>query len=118
MSQEDLDAVKALFVAFAGRDLDAVARVLDPKVEIRPAIVGGPEGVVYRGLSGNSDFWADIDAAWAECRIAAAKAVLPSTSLRRGSLSCGTGKSWASRVSATSVPPSKPPGCGSRKPRV
>jgi ketosteroid isomerase-like protein len=69
MSQEDMDAVKALFVAFADRDLDAVARVLDPTVEIRPAIVGGPEGVVYRGLSGNSDFWADIDAAWAEFRI-------------------------------------------------
>ena len=54
MSQADLDAVKTLFVAFAGRDLDAVARVLDPKVEIRPAIVGGPEGVVYR--AGNSTF--------------------------------------------------------------
>ena len=126
MSQEDLDAVKTLFVAFAGRDLDAVARVLDPKVEIRPAIVGGPERVVYRGLSGNSDFWADIDAAWAEFRtepeefrdlgdvsscwgapsLAAAKAVLPSTNLRRGSLSCVKGKSSASRVSATSVPPS------------
>ena len=81
-----------------------MARVLDPKVEIRPVIVGGPGGIVYRGLGGNSDFWAEIDAAWAEFRIepeefrdlgrravsshwgapslAAAKAVLPSTNLR------------------------------------
>jgi ketosteroid isomerase-like protein len=29
----------------------------------------GPEGVVYRGLNGNRQFWADIDAAWAEFRI-------------------------------------------------
>jgi ketosteroid isomerase-like protein len=69
MSQENVDAVKGLFVAFADRDLDAAARVLDPKVEIRPAIVGGPEGVVYRGWRGNSEFWADIDATWAEFRI-------------------------------------------------
>ena len=58
-----------MFGAFARRDHDAAARVLDPNVEIRPAIVGGPEGVVYRGLSGNRQFWADIDAAWAEFRI-------------------------------------------------
>jgi ketosteroid isomerase-like protein len=69
MSQENVDAVRALFVAFADRDLDAAARVLDPKVEIRPAIVGGPEGIVYRGLPGNGEFWADIDATWAEFRI-------------------------------------------------
>jgi ketosteroid isomerase-like protein len=69
MSQENVSAVKALFVAFADRDLDAAAEVLDPNVEIRPAIVGGPEGVVYRGLRGNSEFWADIDAAWAEFHI-------------------------------------------------
>jgi hypothetical protein len=43
--------------------------VLDPSVEIRPAIVGGPEGVVYRGLDGMRRFWADIDAAWAEFRL-------------------------------------------------
>jgi hypothetical protein len=71
MSHQDVGAVEALFVAFADRDLDAAARVLDPKVEIRPAIVGGPEGIVNRGLGGTSEFWADIDAAWAEFRIEA-----------------------------------------------
>ena len=69
MSQENVDAVKGLFAAFADRDLDAAARVLDPNVEIRPAIVGGPEGVVYRGLRGNAQFWADVDTAWAEFRV-------------------------------------------------
>jgi ketosteroid isomerase-like protein len=69
MSRENVDVVKALFAAFAERDLDAAARVLHPEIEIRPAIVGGPEGVVYRGLNGNRQFWADIDAAWTEFRI-------------------------------------------------
>ena len=55
--------------AFARRDLDAAAGLLHPEVEIRPAIVGGPEGTVYRGLNGNRQFWSDIDAAWATFRI-------------------------------------------------
>ena len=69
MSQESVRVVRALFAAFADRDLDAADAVFHPEVEIRPAIVGGPEGVVYRGLSGNRQFWADIDAAWTEFRI-------------------------------------------------
>jgi ketosteroid isomerase-like protein len=69
MSAENVEAVKSLFAAFAARDQAAAAAVLHPQVEIRPAIVGGPEGVVYRGLDGNKQFWADIDAAWAEFRI-------------------------------------------------
>jgi ketosteroid isomerase-like protein len=69
MSQENVEVVKSLFAAFADRDLDSAARFLHREVEIRPAIVGGPEGVVYRGLEGNRRFWADIDAAWTEFRI-------------------------------------------------
>jgi ketosteroid isomerase-like protein len=69
MSEENVEAVKTLFAAFDRRDFDAAARVLDPSVEIRPAIVGGPEGVVYRGPDGMRQFWADVDAAWAEFRI-------------------------------------------------
>jgi ketosteroid isomerase-like protein len=69
MSQEDVELVKSLFAAFGDRNLDAAASVLHPEVEIRPAIVGGPEGVVYRGLDGNRQFWADIDASWREFRI-------------------------------------------------
>ena len=61
--------VKALFAAFADRDLVAASTVLDHEVEIRPGLVGGLEGTVYRGLSGNEQFWTDIDATWVEFRI-------------------------------------------------
>ncbi len=70
MSQENVQAVKAFFAAFAERDFEAGARFLDPAVEVRPAIVGGPEGTVYSGPAGMKQFWADVDAAWAEFRIA------------------------------------------------
>lgn len=69
MSQENIAVAKSFFAAFARRDLDAAAGLLHPEVEIRPAIVGGPEGIVYRGLNGNRQFWIDIDAAWATFRI-------------------------------------------------
>ena len=66
-----MEVARLFFAAFADRDHGAAAAVLHPEVEIRPAIVGGPEGVVYRGLDGNKQFWADIDAAWSEFRIEA-----------------------------------------------
>jgi ketosteroid isomerase-like protein len=69
MSEEDVEIVKSLFVAFADRDFETAAKVLDPSVEIHPGIVGGPEGVVYHGPGGMKQFWADVDAAWAEFRI-------------------------------------------------
>ncbi len=69
MAQEDVDVVKALFAAFANRDLVAATSVLGHEVEIRPGLVGGLEGTVYRGLRGNEQFWADIDATWVEFRI-------------------------------------------------
>ena len=69
MSQENVEAVKVLFAAFGERDLEAIARFLDPQVRIRPAIVGGLEGAVYHGPDGMRQFWADVDAAWAEFRI-------------------------------------------------
>ena len=40
MSEENVEAVKALFAAFADRNFEAAAKVLDPSVEIRPGIVG------------------------------------------------------------------------------
>ena len=69
MSVENVETVKALFAAFADRDFDAVAEILDPDVQIHPAIVGGPENVVYQGRDGMQQFWADVDTAWAEFRI-------------------------------------------------
>jgi ketosteroid isomerase-like protein len=69
MSERNVEVVMSLFEAFASRDQTGAAALLDPDVEIHPAIVGGPERVVYRGLDGNRRFWADVDAAWAEFRI-------------------------------------------------
>ena len=69
MSAKNVEAAKALLAAFAARDEGAAAEVLHPEVEIRPAVVGGLEGVVYRGLDGTFQFWADVDAAWSEFRI-------------------------------------------------
>jgi Ni/Co efflux regulator RcnB len=135
MSEENVEVVNTLFAAFARRDFEAAAGVLDPSVEVRPAIVGGPEGVVYRGLDGMRRFWADIDAAWAEFRIApeefreldgeilvldapslaAGKAASSSTRRRHGSRDCVRARSWASKASATRRTPSKPPGCGNRR---
>jgi ketosteroid isomerase-like protein len=69
MSRGNVEVVKALFAAFADRDLVAASTVLDHEVEIRPGLVGGLEGTVYRGLSGNEQFWTDIDATWVEFRI-------------------------------------------------
>ena len=71
MSEENVEVARLFLAAFADRDHEAAAAVLHPEVEIRPAIVGGPEGVVYRGLDGNEQFWADIDSAWSEFRIKA-----------------------------------------------
>ena len=71
MSEDNVEIARSFFAAFADRDQGAAAAVLHPEVEIRPAIVGGPEGIVYRGLDGNKRFWADIDAAWSEFRIEA-----------------------------------------------
>ena len=61
MSQENVEVVKSLLAAFADRDLDAAASLLHREIEIRPAIVGGTEGVVYPGQDGNRQFWADIN---------------------------------------------------------
>ena len=61
-----MEVAKSLLAAFADRDQGAAAEVVHPEVEIRPAIVGGLEGIIYRGLDGTIQFWADIDAAWSE----------------------------------------------------
>jgi len=71
VSQENVEIAKALFAAFADRDFEAAARLLDPDLEVRPAIVGGPERAVYHGPKGMKQFWDDVDAAWEEFRITA-----------------------------------------------
>ena len=63
---DNVELVRGVFAAFAARDFDAIAPVLDPELEIRPAIAGGPEGVVYYGPEGMREFWREVDAVWDE----------------------------------------------------
>ena len=71
MSRENVEVVKALLAAFAERDFEAALACSHPEGEIRPGLVGGPEGAVYRGSDGLRQFWADINAAWSEFRVEA-----------------------------------------------
>jgi ketosteroid isomerase-like protein len=50
MSRENIEAVEAMLEAFGDRDLDAMMECADADVELRPAVVGGIEGTVYRGV--------------------------------------------------------------------
>ena len=52
MSQENVKVVRSFFEAFADQSLDAAGRLLDSDIAIRPAIVGGPEGVASRASDG------------------------------------------------------------------
>ena len=45
--------------------------MLDPELEIRPALAGRPEGVVYHGPEGLREFWTQVDAVWDEFLITA-----------------------------------------------
>ena len=69
MSQENVDTVRALFASYAKRDVDAVINMVAVDVEVRPALVGGLEGTVYRGQDGFRRFLADVEAAWEEWQI-------------------------------------------------
>ena len=68
---DNVELVREVFAAFAARDFDAITPVLDPELEIRPAIAGSPEGVVYHGPEGMREFWTQVDAAWDEFLITA-----------------------------------------------
>ena len=69
MSQENVETARGLFAAFEEGDFEKVAPFLHPDLETRPALVGALEGTTYRGVDGMRQFWADIDATWAEFRI-------------------------------------------------
>ena len=66
MSQHNIDVVRRMFAAYQERDTEAVLETADTEVELRPAVIGGPEGTVYRGHDGIRAFYADIDATWEE----------------------------------------------------
>lgn len=60
-----------MLAAFGGRELDAVLADADPDIQVRPAVVGGLEGTVYRGHAGLRDFVADLDETWREFHVQA-----------------------------------------------
>lgn len=46
-----------------------VLELAHPEIEVRPALVGGLEGRVYRGHDGLREFVDDVDAIWTAFRI-------------------------------------------------
>jgi ketosteroid isomerase-like protein len=69
MSQENVETVRAMFASYTADDVDAVIDAAAEDIELRPALVGGLEGAVYRGKAGFRSFLADVDAAWDEWQI-------------------------------------------------
>ena len=69
MSQENVEIVRSMFAAYRAGDVEAVIDTADPDIELRPGLVGGLEGTVYRGREGFRAFLEDIDAAWELFRI-------------------------------------------------
>lgn len=53
-----------MLAAFGRRDMDALLEEADPEMQVRPAVVGGLEGTVYRGHAGVWSFVADLDETW------------------------------------------------------
>jgi ketosteroid isomerase-like protein len=63
----DIEVVKAMFAAFADRDLDTVLALADPEIEFR-AVTGDHAGRTepYRGHSGLREYFHDVGAVWEE----------------------------------------------------
>jgi uncharacterized protein len=67
MSQENVEIVRSLFEAFGvHRDPEAGLPYVDPDVEFQSAIIGGAEGITYRGHDGVRRWMAESDAAFEE----------------------------------------------------
>jgi ketosteroid isomerase-like protein len=65
----NVDVVRTWFAAHAQGDLERVLELTHPEIEVRPALVGGLEGRVYRGRDGMREFLDDVDAVWTDFRI-------------------------------------------------
>jgi ketosteroid isomerase-like protein len=66
VSQENVELVRNLLVAFSCGDLDAVLESWGEDAEWRPAVLGGGllEGSVYRGHEGVREFFRVQDETW------------------------------------------------------
>jgi ketosteroid isomerase-like protein len=66
----DIELVKAMFAAFAARDLETVLSLADPDVELT-AVTGEHAGRTepYRGHDGLRAYFRDVAAVWEELRL-------------------------------------------------
>jgi ketosteroid isomerase-like protein len=60
MSEEALSVIRGGFDALARGDVDALVARCHPEIELRPSLVGGPEGTVYHGREGYRAWYADL----------------------------------------------------------
>jgi ketosteroid isomerase-like protein len=68
VSQENVEAVKQLTVAFHRRDIDAFADLTTTDVEWVPVFAAQVEGGAYRGRDGIEAFLQDVSETWNEFR--------------------------------------------------
>ncbi len=70
MIATDIEVVKAMFAAFADRDLDGVLAIADPEIEFA-AVTGEQAGrkEPYRGHDGMRQYFRDVAAVWEELRL-------------------------------------------------
>ena len=66
----DIELVKAMFAAFAARDLETVLASADPEIELT-AVTGEQAGRTepYRGHDGLRAYFRDVGAVWEELRL-------------------------------------------------
>jgi uncharacterized protein len=66
----DIELVKAMFAAFAARDLETLLSVADPDIELT-AVTGEHAGRTdpYRGHAGIRQYLRDVAAVWEELRL-------------------------------------------------
>jgi ketosteroid isomerase-like protein len=66
----DIELVKAMFAAFAARDLETVLALADPAIELT-AVTGEQAGrsEPYRGHDGVRAYFRDVAAVWEELRL-------------------------------------------------
>jgi ketosteroid isomerase-like protein len=66
----DIELVKAMFAAFAARDLETVLSLADPEIEFT-TVTGEQAGRTepYRGHDGLREYFRDVAAVWEELRL-------------------------------------------------
>jgi ketosteroid isomerase-like protein len=87
---DDVDTVKAIFAAFAARDLDAALRHVAPDCELHLEGTARAAGRTepYRGHAGLREYFADVGRVWEELAIAATDyRVVPGSVVVMGSVS-------------------------------